>query len=450
MSTTTLKTVAVVSSLIALFSSGALAWRIYSENEPDRDRANRSSSCSKAKEYPPDLINEQLARNIAFLGEEGMNKIRNSTVVVVGAGGVGSWAATMLVRSGIGKLRIIDFDQVTLSSLNRHACAVLEDVGSSKVTCVANFLRRTAPWVEIEPIVALWKGDDQKCLDWLSDADYVIDCIDNIDTKVELLAYCYHNKDKFKFIGSMGAGCKGDPNRIRLADISQTIEDPLSRATRRRLKALGISTGVPVVFSHEKPSPDKANLLELEQSRVEEGQVNELSVLQDFRVRILPVLGPLPAIFGLTIATHILTDLGGYTHVYDPILGGYSMAGKVRTKLYDHALHSLVGQATRMGWMKSEPGVSPPINATDTEYIIEEVFSGKSITGESNRLVLTIWDPSKPFVLSNIVPVSKEQQKKHEELVFKEGKSLEEVYPQQVLDVVRQRQDLDKWYRQYR
>jgi tRNA A37 threonylcarbamoyladenosine dehydratase len=394
------------------------------------------------KEYSDELVHEQLARNIAFLGPEGVDRIRKSTIVVVGAGGVGSWAATMLVRSGVGKLRIIDFDQVTLSSLNRHACATLGDVGTPKVHCVAEFLTKVAPWVEIEPIIALWDKDKTNLLDG---ATYVVDAIDNIDTKVDLLEYCV--RAGIKVISSMGAGCKGDPTRIRLADLSMTIEDPLSRATRRRLKLRGVSTGIPVVFSAEKPGKDKAKLLELEDSEVEKGEVSELAVLQDFRVRILPVLGPLPAIFGLTLATHIIIDLGGYESVYDPIQGGYNVAGKQRTKLYDSMMQSLVGQCARMKWPEAR---NVTIDLNDVEFLIEEVWRGKSITGQTNRLLLTVWDPKGPVKLCNLVPVNKEQQTHHEREILKGGKSLEEVYPSEVISLVRKRFELQRWYENFR
>jgi len=91
--------------------------------------------------------------------------------------------------------------------------------------------------------------------------DYVVDAIDNIDSKVALLEYCH--KNNMKVISSMGAGCKSDPTRIFIGDISSSTEDPLSRATRRRLRAVGIASGIPVVYSTEKPGPGKASLLPL-------------------------------------------------------------------------------------------------------------------------------------------------------------------------------------------
>ncbi|EST08144.2 UBA/THIF-type NAD/FAD binding fold [Kalmanozyma brasiliensis GHG001] len=189
------------------------------------------------EQWDESLIREQLSRNYSFLGEEGMTAIRNSFVIVVGAGGVGSWAALMLLRSGISKLRLIDFDQVSLSSLNRHACATLEDVGRPKVVCCAEKFAQIAPWAKLEAWVELFKGDEAERL-LGGNPTYVVDAIDNIDTKVDLLRFCAERK--IKVISSMGAGAKSDPSRIQISDISVTSEDPLARSVRRRLRALGL------------------------------------------------------------------------------------------------------------------------------------------------------------------------------------------------------------------
>lgn len=118
----------------------------------------------------------------------------------------------MLVRSGIGRIRLIDFDQVTLSSLNRHAVANLEDVGTPKVQCLKRALLAVAPWVNIEICNTLWKLEVAEEL-LKGDPSYVVDAIDNIDTKVDLLYYCKTNN--IPVISSMGAGCKSDPSRVR-------------------------------------------------------------------------------------------------------------------------------------------------------------------------------------------------------------------------------------------
>ena len=124
-------------------------------------------------EYAEELVREQLARNYAFLGEEGVARVRKACVVIVGCGGVGSWAAVMLARSGVARLRLIDFDYVTLSSLNRHATAALADVGTPKVLCVARALHAIAPFVEVDPRVELWRGDADGA-ELLKGADWVV------------------------------------------------------------------------------------------------------------------------------------------------------------------------------------------------------------------------------------------------------------------------------------
>ena len=265
------------------------------------------------------IIREALARNYAFFGDDKMDAVRDKFVVVVGLGGVGSAAAVMLVRSGIRKIRLIDFDQVSLSSLNRHSTATLAQVGTPKVTSCADYFAEVAPWVEVDARIELFEKD--RAAELLEgQPDYVVDCIDNIDSKVDLLAYCC--KNGLPVFASLGAACKSDPSRIQVADISTTFEDPLAKSVRRRLRLEGVSQGVPVVvrpssllldppflslaldkltprslaaqYSTEKPRPD-LGLLPLDEAEFEKGKVDELHAMQNFRVRILPVLGPLPA-----------------------------------------------------------------------------------------------------------------------------------------------------------
>ncbi|CCE78231.1 Piso0_000848 [Millerozyma farinosa CBS 7064] len=392
-----------------------------------------------SKEYSEELIEEQLVRNYAFLSKEGMEKVRAQRVVVVGAGGVGSWVCTMLIRSGVGKLRIVDFDQVSLSSLNRHAVATLRDVGTPKVECLKNHLLEIAPWTEIEVANQLWSMESSEELIFGNDFEptYVVDCIDNIDTKVDLLTYC--SEHNVPVISSGGAACKSDPTRVNVADISKTEEDPLSRAVRIRLKKRGIVKNIPVVFSAEKPDPRKAQLLPLPDDEIARGEVDQLAALQRFRVRILPVLGTMPGMFGLTIATHILTTIAGYPT--EPI------EGKNRYKIYDGILQSLAGQQARLGMLDQRV----PIALDDVNYILEEVFRGKSpISNYSTRLTLSRWDPAKDLSYQNVVIMTKEEQKKHEERVLLGKEPLADVYPKEVLDRVNHRFAQERYYSQFR
>ncbi|PWN24176.1 hypothetical protein BCV69DRAFT_280070 [Microstroma glucosiphilum] len=203
--------------------------------------------------YDDSLIREQLSRNYSFLGDEAMAKLREAFVVVVGLGGVGSHVALSLIRSGIGHVRLIDFDQVSLSSLNRHAVASLEDVGRPKVTICQEHFAGISPWVHIQAWVDVFNESDAPRLfsPFRLPASsssggaareipvtYVIDCIDNLSTKVGLLAYCHENN--IKVFSSMGAGAKCDPTRICIGDLSATEEDPLAKSVRRRLRERGI------------------------------------------------------------------------------------------------------------------------------------------------------------------------------------------------------------------
>jgi hypothetical protein len=141
--------------------------------------------------YDEGLTREQLARCYAFFGDEGMARVREKSVVVVGCGGVGSWVAVMLVRSyvlitvyypchcdslitcrGVSKIRLVDFDYVTLSSLNRHATAMRADVGTPKVVCIERTLKQISAWVEVDSCVEIWRKEDGGRL--LEGADWVI------------------------------------------------------------------------------------------------------------------------------------------------------------------------------------------------------------------------------------------------------------------------------------
>ncbi|KAG5416970.1 hypothetical protein I9W82_004601 [Candida metapsilosis] len=430
----------VVLTALATAAITTLAVELYHKYTVDSAKPAKEARQPTRKfapsEYSEELIREQLARNYAFLTEEGMAKVRNQRIIVVGAGGVGSWVATMLARSGVGHLRIIDFDQVSLSSLNRHAVANVSDVGISKVDCLKNHLLQIVPWIEIDVQNRLWNLDSaEELLDF--NPTYVIDCIDNFDTKCDLLTYCHQHK--IPIVSSGGAATKSDPTRINVADISKTEEDPLCKKIRIVLKKRGITTGIPFIFSAEKPDPRKAKLLPLAEEEIVKGEVDQLSALKDFRVRILPVLGTMPGMFGLAIATYILTTVSGYP--MEPI------EGKNRYKIYDDMLQSLAGQQLRIG----EEDQRVKISMTDVNYVLEEVFRGKSpISNYSTRLALSKWDPSKEISLQNVVVMTKDEQRKHEKRVLIGGEKLEDVYSKEVIDLVKSRHEDEAYYSKFR
>ncbi|KAF8152998.1 hypothetical protein B0H34DRAFT_773838 [Crassisporium funariophilum] len=358
--------------------------------------------------YDEDLIREQLARNYAFFGEDGMAKVRGGSVVVVGCGGVGSWAAVMLIRSGVSKIRLVDFDYVTLSSLNRHATAGLNDVGTPKVKCIEKTLKQIAKWVEVDSRIELWRKEDGGHL--LEGADWVIDAIDNIQTKVDLLHHCHSNN--IKVFSSMGASTKCDPTRIQISDISNTIYDPLARAVRRRLRLLGVNSGIPVVYSTEVPGDVK--LLPLPEEEFQKGPVKELGVFDDFRVRILPVLGPIPSIFGLNIATYILCELAG-----KPISNPLPI--KNRKKLYERIYRDLLHRESKLAGHQIN---KLPIDEDDVALIFEDLHKGRSVIPPHDiptRPTLVRWDPSHPLTVDNCVVFEHGDAEKHVKACWNEN-----------------------------
>ncbi|KAI0029305.1 hypothetical protein K488DRAFT_88876 [Vararia minispora EC-137] len=344
--------------------------------------------------YDEDLVREQLARNYAFFGEESMRNVRAASVVVVGCGGVGSWAAVMLARSGVSKIRLIDFDYVTLSSLNRHATAHLADVGTPKVLCVARTLQQIARFVEVDPRITLWRAGEGD--DLLEGADWVVDAIDNIQTKVDLLKHCALKG--IKVFSSMGAGAKSDPTRVQISDLSATHYDPLARAVRQRLRAAlsgkSVTPGIPVVYSTEVPG-DVA-LLPLPEEEFEKGKIDELAAFDDFRVRILPVLGPLPALFGLHIASYIICELAG-----KPL--ERPLPVRHRKKLYERLWKDLLHREERIAGYQLG---TLPLSHGDIALIFEDISLARTILPPHPtcaRPALIRWDPSLPLSIENCV-----------------------------------------------
>ncbi|KAJ1675464.1 hypothetical protein EV182_001211 [Spiromyces aspiralis] len=418
-----------------------LKWMMLGEGQldwyelPDMSQADNDPAGVVGKDTVVDidpeeeeLVQEQLARHKAFFGPEGLEKLRNGFVIVVGCGGVGSWAALMLVRSGVQRLRLIDFDQVTLSSLNRHAVATRADVGMPKVMALQRAFKGIAPHAKVDARVQLFQGElADKLLS--GNPDYVLDCIDNIDTKLQLLKYCHDNG--IKVISAMGAGMKADPSRVQISDISNTFEDALSRAVRRKLKRLGVESGISVVYSTEKPG--KVQLISLAESQEE--NADEYAVLPDFRVRIVPVLGTMPAMFGMAMATYTLTQLAEFPT--DPL------AIKGRHALYVRMHRDLLVRESKHTGHKGNIVLSQE----DCGYLLEEIWKGKSaVSGNTEKLALVRWDYSKPLSLQNCVCMTKSEAIKHKALTIPP----EEHYPREVVDWVRQRLEEERRIGQYR
>ncbi len=275
------------------------------EHEQAAAGSSRRSQLTSASLLDDDVVAEQLTRNVQFFGLEGQKKITDSFVVVVGLGGVGSHCAHMLLRAGVGRLRLVDFDQVSLSSLNRHCLATREDVGTPKSACLEKHFARISPETAVEAVNAMYRREaEEEVLGGPRRPDYVIDAIDNIDTKVDLLAAC--KARGLPVLAVAGAGAKADPTRLSFVDIAESTSDPLARSVRSRLKKLhDITTGIPVLMSTEKP---RCGLVDAGEG----GPGTELldyQVVPNFRIRTIPVLGTTPAAFGMAAAGFVLCAL---------------------------------------------------------------------------------------------------------------------------------------------
>lgn len=369
-------------------SLAAVVHRVYSREKGERSRrfldeallSSSHSMNSKSNELTPDITAEQFVRNEQFFGEDGQGLVRKSRIVVVGLGGVGSHCAVTLARSGVGSMRLIDFDRVTVSSLNRHASAVRSEVGLPKVLSLKRFITLFSPDCEVDAVEALFNYESAKELLLDFRPDWVIDAIDNLHTKADLIAFCHENK--LPVISACGSAAKCDPTRIRISTLENSTEDSLARALRQRLRLQrGLTnTGIPVVYSTERTT---RGLLPLKD--FQEQNPKEFQALDKFRVRILPVIAPLPAIMGNAIASYILCQLA--QQPFQPLTAPPIASASHRKKLWNFARRNF--------------GASGPKWADSPESdlildIVNDACSGRSIvSGESANLCLV------PYIFDN-------------------------------------------------
>ncbi|KAF9926866.1 hypothetical protein FBU30_003626 [Linnemannia zychae] len=385
---------------------------------------NKKSQVDEKIEFDEELVEEQLARNIVFLGEEGVQKLRNSFVIVVGAGSIGSWAASMLIKSGVGKIRIIDYGQISLTGLNHHAAAARKDVGTPKAIAMKKAFRTIAPWVHVDARVERLQEDSAASL-LSGNPDYVVDCIGDLPSKLDLLKYCYDNK--IPIMSCMGAGVKADPSRVQISDISETFEDPLARVVRRRMKKLGVDGGIDVVYSSEKPyqakpqtsGPDTASQSQKD-NQIDE-DINGYTPLPNFPPGSpLPIFGPLPAMFGMSMAIFITCKLAGWAMDPFPV--------KNRMELYQRLHRDLKLQEEELAAKQGITATDIPLNRRDVGYIVEEIFrGGKSGLSQSmDRIAVCRWKREEPLSLTNAVVLTQKEMERH--LALPAGADLEETY----------------------
>ena len=183
-----------------------------------------------------------------IVGKPGLAALAAASVVVCGLGGVGGHAVEALVRSGIGRLILVDYDRVTLTNLNRQLAALHSTLGRRKVDVIAQRARDINPQCDVRTHAVSVSRDNAASL-IASDASYVVDAIDSVEAKVDLITHC--REIQVPIVVSMGAGNKVDPSKLRVSDISETHTCPLARAVRLQLRRRQIERNVKVVFSTE-------------------------------------------------------------------------------------------------------------------------------------------------------------------------------------------------------
>lgn len=201
----------------------------------------------------------QFSRNELAIGTEGVERMRDTTVAILGVGGVGSFAAEACARSGIGRIILVDKDTIDITNINRQLVAYLSTVGRSKTEVMAERIADINKECEVVSLHMFYTEETSE--EFFSyQPDYVIDASDTIIYKVHLINECVNRN--VKIISSMGAANKMDPTRFQISDISKTHTDPVAKVIRKRLKKLGIYKGVPVVFSDESPVVIRKDVLE--------------------------------------------------------------------------------------------------------------------------------------------------------------------------------------------
>jgi len=223
------------------------------------------------------------SRTELLLGTKALKHLQQSRVLVVGLGGVGAYAAEMLVRTGVGHVTLVDSDQITPTNLNRQLLALESTMGKSKTEVMAARLRDINPQINIETIDTYVNEDTAPSIVSDRPLDFIVDAIDTLSPKIALV--CASIKQGIPLVSSMGAGAKRDATLVRLADISKSYNCPLAYMLRKRLRKLGVNKGFQAVFSIELPDPQAIILCE---ERNKKSQVGTISYL--------------PAVFGCVCA----------------------------------------------------------------------------------------------------------------------------------------------------
>jgi len=237
-------------------------------------------------------MEDWLSRTELLLGKGKLKRLKSANVLIVGLGGVGSYAAEMICRAGIGSMTIVDGDRIHASNRNRQLLALKSNAGKLKAELMAARLSDINPDININVINEYIK--DERMIEVLDGGyDYVVDAIDTLSPKVFLIFHSLNRK--YPLVSSMGSGGKFDPLKINISDISETSDCSLARILRKRLHKLGVREGFTAVYSPE--ITDKSKVIPAS------GERNKAS--------IVGTISYMPAAFGIACASVVIRDLAG-------------------------------------------------------------------------------------------------------------------------------------------
>ncbi len=231
-----------------------------------------------------------MQRSQLLVGEQGIDKLQKSHVLVVGLGGVGSYAAEALCRSGIGEMTIVDGDVVDPTNRNRQLQALATTHGMSKAKLMEERLLQINPSVKLH-VISEFQDPEKMILLLQQKFDYVVDAIDSITPKIHLIKTA--KEMGHRIVSSMGAGGKMDPTKLQVVDISKTYICPMAYYLRKRLRYVGIYKGFKAVFSTELPNKD--SIMRTDGSNFKKSAYGTSSYI--------------PAAFGLTCASVVIRDI---------------------------------------------------------------------------------------------------------------------------------------------
>lgn len=233
-----------------------------------------------------------LERTELLIGEKALQKLAASHVLICGLGGVGSYAAEFIARSGVGKMTIMDGDLFDLTNINRQLTALQSTIGTSKADVLAARIRDINPNIKLAVLNEFLLPERIPEILEIDRPHYVMDCIDSMTPKLALIQYCVRNK--IRIVSSMGAGGKMDATRVQVVDISKVHNCVMGAHVRKRLKKENIRTGFKAVFSSEMQLKDSLKMT---------NGVN-------FKKSFYGTISYMPALFGLHAAAEVIDYLG--------------------------------------------------------------------------------------------------------------------------------------------